>query len=291
MSNLQKETKQNLERKRWALFFLLLIFWSVKPLDVTAAPVRCEQVIFTELERLVADRFSSGSKDFNISSKFARELEALPIPAQLEWIRSVGSVYRYVPKKDPSPTASWHIGGRRLLDYAMMLFERYDLRFAKLVAEGREPRFAYDQFLRHQNATFGTQYQSFEILAFAKYLQSELRSMNRGGPAPTLALGGSFINGKARITSSDLDISVSDPQLLRFKNDWEAKLNALLRTDYPDAALTLEMHAVPATFYGKINPFVINIDANQINLLVFEPARIGIRATELTPGAFTAYDL
>ncbi len=258
---------------------------------VTAAPVRCEQVIFSSQERSVADRFASGGKDFYVSSRFAKELESLPDDAKLEWIHSVGSIYRYVPKKDPNPTASWHIGGRRLLDYSMMLLERPDLQFASDMAKGYGARAAYDRFLVQQNKTFGSQYQSSEILTFAKFLQAEMQALNLGGPAPTIVLGGSFINGKARLASSDLDVSVSDPRLMRNKNAWEEKLNSILKDNYPNAALTLEMHAVPASFYGQINPFVISIDKNQMSLLVFEPAQIANRPTELTPGTYTVHEL
>lgn len=289
--NRQMKLKRYLGERKRGFFLALLMFWSLKPLTVTAAPIRCEQVIFTSQEQSIADRFKSGGKDFYISAKFAKELQSLPKEERAIWIQGIGSVYRFIPKKDPNPTASWHIGGRRLLDYSLMLLERHDLQLAKLMGEGRDARFAYDNFLRQQNETFGSRYQSAEILAFAQYLQAELHAMSPAGPGPTLALGGSFINGKARLSLSDLDISVSDPQLMRFKNAWEAQLNSLLRANHPEAALTLEMHAVPASFYGKINPFVISIDKNQINLLVFEPARIANRANELLPGPFVIHEL
>lgn len=287
----QIETKDTLGQRIRAFTLGVLISSTMIPLKVTAMPVRCEDVIFSKQEIAITARFSGGAKDFYHSQKFVRELERLSDQEKSSWIQDIGSVYRFVPKKDPNPTASWHIGGRRLLDYSLMLLQRHDLKFAADMAKGQSAQQAYDQFLREQNKAFGSRYDSSELMQFAQFLRDELRVLHSTGPSATLVLGGSFVNGKARLNSSDLDISVSDPRLLRFKNSWEVQLNTLLKRKYPEAALEIEMHAVPANFYGKINTFVISIDANQIHLLVFEPSRIADRPSELNVGLFHTHQI
>ncbi|UYL09450.1 hypothetical protein B9G69_002545 [Bdellovibrio sp. SKB1291214] len=270
-----------------SIFFLLLAQ------NVTAAPA-CEKVFIPSKQELLIQEFSKGSKDFLVARKLAKNIQNKSSEEQLAELKDIGAIYREVPKKDPNPLAAWHIGGRRLLDYALALVQRHDIKFAQGHSAGKSGKELYQDFLSEQKQLFGTRYEVQEVIRYAEYLQSQLpalqASMN-GGPALQIILGGSFINGKARLETSDLDISVNQPALKKMKAAWELNFNEVLKEKHSDANMTLEMHGEPAAFYGKINPVVIVITADKIHLQVFEPAQISTRPSELKPGSSASYPL
>ena len=226
----------------------------------------------SEREAHLVETFKRGSKTFRISRDLAHGLQALPSSAREAWLFSIGRAYRQVPKKDPNPTASWHIGGRRLLDRALMLLQRHDLA-VRVALNEQTPRQVLGAFFERQNQLFGTRYGLSEVEPMISYLQQKLRDLPASGPALKVTLGGSFINGKADLRSSDLDLSVSDRHLVREVPDWQRDLAALLRQTQPESNLTIEAHGEPKYFYGKINPIVIEISAQEVRVFVFAPAR------------------
>lgn len=225
-----------------------------------------------EREAYLVETLKRGSKTFQISRDIANGLRALPASAREAWLLSIGRAYRQVPKKDPNPTASWHIGGRRLLDRALMLVERPDLALQAALNE-KTPRQVLGEFFERQNQLFGTRYGLTEVEPMISSLQQKLRDLPTTGPALKVTLGGSFINGKADLRSSDLDLSVSDRHLVREVPEWQRELAALLRQTQPESNLTIEAHGEPKYFYGKINPVVIEISAQEVRVFVFAPAR------------------
>lgn len=260
--------------------------------NVTAAPT-CENVFAKSTEEQMILDFRQGSKDFFVARDLAKKILAQPESMQQESLQSIGRIYRAVPKKDPNPTAAWHIGGRRLLDYTMALVQRQDLKFAKGHAEGKSGKELYQEFLNEQAAIFGTQYSAHEVLTFAQHVQQQLPLLQAQHPGPGLKiiLGGSFINGKAQIKTSDLDVSVNQPKLMQMKPQWEEVFNFVMREKNPETNMTIEMHGEPAAFYGKINPVVLVISAEKIIVQVFEPAQIANRPSELEARKFAEYPL
>ncbi len=270
----------------------LSIFFLLFTQSVTATPI-CSGVFAKSQEDFLIGEFSKGSKDFFLARTLAKKIQSETPAEQLEFLKAVGQIYRQIPKKDPNPLAAWHIGGRRLLDYVLALVQRHDLKFAKGHTNGKSGKELYQDFLLEQQQLFGTRYEAQDVNHYAEYLQSQLTPLQaaQGGPALTITLGGSFINGKAQLMTSDLDISVNQPALMKMKTAWEQKLNGDLKEKYPEANMTLEMHSEPAEFYGKINPVVFVITADKIVLQVFEPAQIGNRPSELQVRKSITYPL
>jgi hypothetical protein len=274
------------------LAVLLSIFLLLFTQSVTAAPA-CEYVFIPSHEEQLITDFSKGSKDFFLARNLAKKIQSKTADEQLEDLKTMGHAYRQVPKKDPNPLAAWHIGGRRLLDYSLALVQRHDVKFAEGHAAGKSGKELYNAFLAEQKQLFGTRYEAQDVIAYAEYLQSQIPALQaaQSGPAITIILGGSFINGKAQLKTSDLDISVSQPALIKMKEAWEQKFNAVLKEKNPETNMTLEMHTEPAAFYGKINPVVFVITADKIMLQVFEPAQISTRPSDLQTGKSALYPL
>ncbi|QDK44846.1 hypothetical protein DOM22_06555 [Bdellovibrio sp. ZAP7] len=271
---------------------MLSIFFLLFTQSVTATPV-CAQVFTNNREDQLISDFSKGSKDFFIARHLAKKIQSETAEQQLEELKIIGQAYRQVPKKDPNPLAPWHIGGRRLLDYTLALVQRHDLKFAEGHSAGKSGKELYQDFQLEQKQLFGTRYDAQDVIRYAEYLQSQLPALQltHSGPALTIILGGSFINGKAQLKTSDLDISVNQPALMKMKSAWEQKFNALLKEKNPETNMTLEMHGEPAGFYGKINPVVFVITAEKITVQVFEPAQISTRPSDLQPGKSAHYPL
>lgn len=268
--------------KRFALGTVFLLC-NVGPITSSAA-LSCKNVFQRESkEQYLVETFTKGSPDFILAQDFAKKIQSLPEPAQKKWRKAIGAAYRSVPKKDPSIFAKWHIGGRRLLDRTLTLLERYDQKFEKDLTEGLTPRQAYAAFLSRQKEIFKTDYSEVEISQIVDFLKKELAQLqlNRKGPDIKLMLAGSFINGKAHLKNSDIDMSMTDPRLVSEVPRWQEKINQIFATSKTPTELTIEAHTEPEFFYGKLNPIVIRISARQVEIIVFPPAISSYQQAEL----------
>lgn len=249
---------------------------------------------FPDRRKELVLKYSQGAKDFSEVRTFGTNASELPYQEKQNLLQDIGAVYRIVPKKDPSPTAAWHIGGRRLLDYAQTLIARYDLYFSSEIGQGVSAAQAYGKFLKNQQELFATNYGAKEVFTIIQVLQKNLRSLQFLAPSGLplkLLLAGSLINGKANLQKSDLDLTVSTPSLTKELSSWEMQVNEALSAALGEVPIQiiLEAHGEPASFYGKINPVVIEITSESVRLLVFAPARVQQQATELQAGAFNTY--
>lgn len=262
---------------------------------VPAAPARPTRLASirtqAEMKARVLEIFKDGAKEFAFADAFAREVRMLPERKQEKWLSAIGEVYRDVPKKRLDPLAPWHIGGRRLLDRALHLLQGWDLGIAELVAR-RGNREAFLEAIDRQTAMFRSDYGSREVWNIAISLQAFLREREAArtspGPTPSFLLAGSFLNGRGRLGASDLDLTVSDPLMVRAQAEIAARVNAALAETRPGQTLPVEMHGEPAAFYGKINPFVLEIRPDGFQLHVFEPGRF-VSADQIMTGSVRSY--
>jgi hypothetical protein len=240
-----------------------------------------------EKTRVIVDTFRRGSTTFNTAKKFANSLLSMGEEGRTEWLLALGATYRKIPKKDPNPLAPWHIGGRRLVDYALTLLERYDLKFAE-AANKRSTQEAYAEFLERQAQLFGSEASQASIEAIVNFLKRDLMELQEklGGTEMKVLLAGSLINGKVSLATSDLDITLEDLRLRSELPRWQVKIQETF-----GPKIVLEAHGVPASFYGKINPVVIEVSAKGVNFLVFPPARIAQQASDLMSEAPAVYSL
>ena len=281
-----------------AVLFLVSGF----PISARAQEGQCADLfvdsirVLTAQEQSLIQEFTQGSKSFISAHKLGTQGAALPPEARNALLQDIGTVYRLVPKQDPSPTASWHIGGRRLLDYVQTLILRHDLFFKELIEDGIPSYRAYEFFLKGQQERVHGKYSAREVFIIVDVLQKKLqnfRSPGYAGPADRLLLAGSFINGKANLLKSDIDMTLGNPKMMRELKDWELEINERLKQSLggEETKMTLEAHSEPADFYGRINPVVIEVMADRVNLLIFAPARMEQTAHDLRAGPHISYPL
>lgn len=241
-------------------------------------------------------QYSKGAKTFLDVRRFAMKAATLNESDKQTVLLDIGAIYRSVPKKDPNPTAAWHIGGRRLLDYAQTLIARTDTFFKSESSQGVSGAQVYRKFLRQQQELFASNYTAQDVFVVLQVLQKNLQALQspgHTGPVYKLTLAGSFINGKANLQKSDLDMTLSVPSLMSELASWEKQVNEALQKSFVGGPIqmSLEGHSVPASFYGKINPIVIEITRDAVQILVFEPATVQQQPAELQAGASAVYPL
>jgi hypothetical protein len=228
-----------------------------------------------EKRAYIQKTFQTGAKTFFESQSFAKNIRMLPLEQRQDWLRAIAKVYRQVPKKDPSPFAAWHIGGRRLLDHALTLLENYPLQFQfEIVHQERPARQVYEIFLNRQAEMFNTGSNGKAVSIVISTLQAELQKINqlRPGNPVSLSMSGSFPNGKADLLNSDIDLSISDGGAIRWTGEWQNQVDAALKNAGVESQLTLAFSTEPPSFYGKINPISIQITEKEIQMLVFPAA-------------------
>lgn len=285
------------------LSILTVVFLATEyPIAAHADQQRCEGLFddtsaeSSERRKAMILQYSKGAKTFLDVRRFAIKVATLAETEKQTVLLDIGAIYRSVPKKDPSPTAAWHIGGRRLLDYAQTIIARTDLFFKSEMDRGATGAQAYSKFMKQQQGLFASNYGANEVLVIAQTLQKNLLALQPAGYQGSpykLLLAGSFINGKANLLKSDIDLTLSAPSLMIELPKWQKQINDALSASLGGVStqMILEGHSEPASFYGRINPIVIEITRDTVQILVFEPAAVRQKADELTAGAVATYPL
>lgn len=250
----------------------------------------------SERRKDLIQQYAKGAKTFAPVQSFATKAAALSYSERQTLLLDIGAVYRQVPKKDPNPTAAWHIGGRRLLDYAQTIIARTDILFHTETSQGMTGAQAYRKFLKQQQEIFASNYTADEVFLVIQILQKNLQAAQPVGHAGSpykLILAGSFINGKANLQKSDLDMTLNVPSLMSELPAWEKHVSESLQVSLGGTSvhMALEAHSQPANFYGKINPVVIEVTPTTAQILVFAPATLQQRSSELQAGSVTTYSL
>jgi hypothetical protein len=276
--------------KLWAAVYLLA---TVLPSLVTAKEISCERVHTVVKSHIPAlgparihtlgsqvqylkETFLYGARDYTDVTIFARMIRDLPDLSRESWIHAIGLAYRQIPKKSFDPMRPFAVGGRRLLDRALTVIERSDLKFQESVEEGFTAKEAYNRFLDRQALLFSTNYSKAEVWSVVQTIQKEMQTLQTQMPGAPLrvSLGGSFINGKADLLTSDIDLGLSDARIARALRDWQEKLKPTFKALNDQAKMPLEPSTERSGFYGTTNPIVIEITAQTVNLLVYPPSQL-----------------
>ena len=225
----------------------------------------------TEENKFIVDTLAPGAPDLLAADQLYRKLEN-----PKDWERAIGASYRQIPKVNNQGSRG-RIGGRRIADRLLTMIQRWDEKFAAVKATNPEAATQeYANAIKKQTALFHSKYDESDVATviqvFKDYMK-DYRSKSTGAPQ-SMTLGGSFVNGRADITTSDIDVSVSDRAMMQDMDGLKAKINSALHAKRPEAALTLEPHTEPAGFYGKINPFVIKVSQdNKVQLYIYGPSK------------------
>ena len=223
------------------------------------------------------DTFHDGDQNFLSAEVFARFVQELPPEEQVHWRSSIGAIYREMPK-EASGDSSAQAFARRLMDRAYHLIARPDLSFAERVKAGSTATQAFRDELNAQAAVFGGNYGGDEVLGIAKLVQNFLRDFKRDpmhdAYDPGLTLGGSFLNGKARLGVSDIDISDKSnptPHMLNaMQDELQKSVDAFLAARGKNK-MSIETDGNPDEFFGQLNTFAIKVTKDGAELLVYPP--------------------
>jgi hypothetical protein len=238
----------------------------------TRAPKSCPQVFEGPFDGILA--LGAGSNSFSPADDEARKILRRSPRVQAEAVSYIQTIYRKVPKKIVIPGRAQRFGGRRLLDRALTLIKRSDLKFKENLAAGLTVKQAFAEILDQQAQGMGSNYSSMDVETVLEVLNADLKRQQQaiGGYPLALVVGGSFVNGKANLLESDVDISVNNASMVKTTKGWPEAINEALRVRHENINLTVELHGEPASFYGALNPFVFEISQKGVRLLVFPPA-------------------
>jgi hypothetical protein len=179
------------------------------------------------------------------------------------------------------------VKGKRLLDHFYNSVVRGDLIFAKEIARGRTPEEAYARYLAVVNQDFHVKYDARDVFKTLKEVQKNAARTFTGSWTDDLMVGGSFINGKADLNDSDLDMM--GPEAVSSINNQQAGLNSFFDRYFQKKLgpldeladekaphqqfLKLEYHQeIDPNFMRALNPFSFRVSGSKIFMSVAEPA-------------------
>ncbi|RYZ76995.1 MAG: hypothetical protein EOP05_03305 [Proteobacteria bacterium] len=289
-------------RSRFSSVYLLATAFAllVTPLELLAAKTAAKprapfcKYVFSD-ESAIYKTLKSGSDTYQTADSIAKNLQKVSAKKRSETIEEIFVRYRKLPKKNVIPTQIARVGGRRLADRVLTLTLRYDLEFATRVSSGSSPKEAFKAIVNDQIAKVGGGYSADLIADIIEMLRTDLpkKQAELNGYPLKFFVGGSFVNGKADLADSDLDLSINNASLVRANDEWEAKVAEILRkgvsTPRPASNLKIELHGEPASFYGALNPFVFEITQAGVKLHVYGPASPGETRSDLEARSVEIY--
>lgn len=120
-------------------------------------------------------------------------------------------------------------------------------------------------------------YSAEEVLESARSIQKVLREKYQPeeDEIPEIILAGSFPNGRANLSSSDIDVMINHPNIELLYKEMDTRVNGILRAKHPNAKL--EIHSMFSTTTivdaAVISPAFIRITPKRIELIVYKPFR------------------
>lgn len=208
-------------------------------------------------------------------------MDRMPRELREEMIRLTARLRSEAPKNIEENHYDPHssLPPRRALDAILSSFLDPKTSIERAIANGRTPQEAYQAYLdrvqKYLGRTRRERYDVTGILGVARGIQAVLkrnRDSRRWTQDPYVILAGSFPNGRARITESDVDVVLA-PRALE---DLTRSFNRAITRAMPDGAkLPLEHRGEIADpvehehFFATINPIVIYVDADKIEVRVY----------------------
>jgi hypothetical protein len=267
------------------------------------------------------DLLGNGGTSFDPSLKYIKEFNLLSdeqkteilskIPEERTLSRELDDVIekkreKNQPKVEVQKEAEDHlrrVKGKRLLDLFYNNVVRGDLIFDQALKSGKTPEEAFATYLSTVNRDFHAPYSAEDVFNILKIVQKEASRRDIIEGAPEFMIGGSFINGKADLNDSDLDMTgghdnfyISEiNEYFRKKLDPTNSKRAQVK-GYSYRFIKIEYHKdIPVEFMRLLNPFSFRISDGKIIMSVSEPAmpvnyslstRLG-----LSNGKYTEYQL
>lgn len=234
----------------------------------------------SEKAEWLARTFANRAPSFGRADTFAQTILKKSKKEKAEWLQAIASAYPIVSKDRPGPPPTHAIvKDKRILDRLLLWIEG-DSRKMKELIEVMSVKDAFREIIANRIATFKTLCSETDLELVASRFQATLRSLENArtsGPSTSILIGGSFINGKWQ-TGSDIDVSVSNAASAKILVQ---ALTAQVKDGLsPECTPKISISIEPAAFYGRLNPFALEINLDSYRLHVFEPTSQG---NDLTP--------
>jgi hypothetical protein len=188
---------------------------------------------------------------------------------------------------DRAGPPGYFIGSKRITDRLLFWIQGLNVKYREL-ANTMDKRSAFAKVMADQTKLFHTMCTEQDILTVADRLQGLIKKWKHAHPnqaALSLTIGGSFINGKWR-PGSDVDISISKPgEFEALKPAFAELLTGLSPGCSPHVTGSTQHYS----YWGGMNPFALEINANSFRLYVFEPTH-SYDQTYLSPSSYQAFD-
>lgn len=205
----------------------------------------------------------------------ARVLERMPAGLKSTLLKQVGQVYPTAGKDSREDFAP-----KRALDVFIRHALVPDQRINAAIAGGQSPKQAYEAYVHElqrrifSGSEFG-QYTVDDVLGVAREIQKVLRKQF---PQPSksirLVLGGSFPNGRAVFSRSDIDATADSKRVLEFYPEMTKRVTAYFAAQGKQSYLTLE--DPPGQQFtiqeeSRKNPIQVMVSPSKIELWVWSP--------------------
>lgn len=226
------------------------------------------------------------SPNFGRSERLAEIILEKSPREQNKWIEAIANAYPRLAIDRPGPPG-YFIGSKRITDRLLFWIQGLNVKYEELT-KTMDNKSAFIKTMADQTRLFHTMCTEEDILAVADRFQGLVKKWNNAHPNEaglSLTIGGSFINGKWR-PGSDVDISISKPSEFEALKPTFAELLAGLS---PGCSPYVTGSAEHYSFWGGMNPFALEINANSYRLYVFKPTN-SHEQTHLSPSSYQTFD-
>lgn len=232
---------------------------------------RARAVLFETLGR--------GGNDFSKADQMAELINKSPNSIRQVWIEELLAIHRKMEKQPSRDQETFKVSPRRLTDRTLSLTVRGDLMISKLIAQGKNPIEAYGEYLRLMTKGLNKTYGTSEVMAILQLVQNSLRSLPHPGGGDHLIVGGSFVNGRADLFRSDLDINSWHAEWAKsFETEkFQPLTSKALASVGAQGKLTVGFTRMADNFFGLLAPVVIKVTREQIELQLFAPPKMETR--------------
>ena len=224
----------------------------------------------------VEDLARRGTYSNELTQALPPALETMPISLKQKIHGKLRELYPTADK-----TGMKALPAKRALDAVLRYTMPVEHFFPASTREGAAASQAYGAYLKALTEVFpeggaAGGYGLEDVLTSCRIIRKQLQNpkLLENIRDPEMVLAGSFPNGRAKLSSSDLDVFLSDPRLEAIFKKTDAEIAAALATPSQSATpIGLHLHKAPENWeaweMGQISPVQIKITTDEIELWIY----------------------
>jgi|GEM_PF-6554786 len=233
-----------------------------------------------QASRILELYFKDGITSYQTVDQLADSLKNQPEEIQSIYVEETLGMYRRLSKKSFETDRLPSLSPRRLADRLLFQLYRGDLRIIDSIQNGLTPELAYQAYLESMSKSSKAGYGFKEVKEVLLLFQRILKELPKNAEGDSLktgdyfTVGGSFFNGRADLSRSDVDVSAWNEKWERAfaGGTRQIELNAIFKIrGHKGVDLAYEFHRLSDHFYGLIQPVAFRIFRDRIELLLYAP--------------------